>query len=505
MMRSFQFKLYLAFSILIMLTALPLALTWRGLNASSIYSERSERANEVLAAHLMLSERGQRLLRHVQSPEARPGDVKELALRDAVDTEVARARLAITNEVAAIGEAGAAEEYEELARLDAISRSLMLAVENDKDQNWRLLVKAAVDEEKRELAIAKDAQKRIDRGVRTSLFVDGIGVILVGAILIFWLQRQVQVPLNKLLAGTRALREGKLDYRIDLNMTDEFGRLGNSFDAMAADLERQRREIEEAQDNLERQVASRTAALAEANSQLVEAADRRRQFLADISHELRTPLAIIRGEAEVTMRSKPDLKSRDFALGRIAEHAQGMGRLVDDLLFVARTEAGEPKLKLKKLRFRDLLEEVVEDARVMLVSSGGTIELDSGNINIQVTADRDRLKQLILILLDNAIQYSQRSPEITIELSETEGGLMFRVHDRGIGISNLDLPHIFDRFRRGKNAEVRNGNGFGLGLPLAKSIVEGHGGKIAVESVKDHGTDVSVYLPCSGHSPEEVT
>ena len=141
----------------------------------------------------------------------------------------------------------------------------------------------------------------------------------------------------------------------------------------------------------------------------------------------------------------------------------------------------------------------------MLVSSGGTIELDSGNINIQVTADRDRLKQLILILLDNAIQYSQRSPEITIDLSETEGGLIFRVHDRGIGISNLDLPHIFDRFRRGKNAEVRNGNGFGLGLPLAKSIVEGHGGKIAVESVKDHGTDVSVYLPCSGHSPEEVT
>ncbi len=493
-MRSFRSKLYTAFAILILLIALPLALAWRGLAISSSYSERASRANEVLAAHLVLSERGQRLLRHVQSAEARPGDTSELRIRAEVATEITRARRAITDEVAMIGKGGAVEEVEELARLDAINQSLMRAAANEDDRAWRQLVQAAVAEEQRELDVISRARQRIDRAVRTGLFAAAISAMLIGGLLLFWLQRQVKSPLDGLLIGTQALINGKLDHRIGSKSVDEFGQLAASFDQMASVLERQTQQIAQARDNLEMKVASRTEALEEANTLLTEAADRRRRFLADISHELRTPLAIIRGEAEVTMRGKAGVAALKNALGRIADQALGMGRLVDDLLFVARTEAGEPKLRLATVRLGDLLEHAVTDVRPMLEADGGRIGYSSDSSDVRVAADPDRIRQLILILIDNAIRYSVGAPDIEVHLHDAPGGAVFRVKDKGIGIALSDLPHIFDRYRRGKQAQSQNENGAGLGLPLAKSIVEAHGGTITVDSTENKGTTVTVQL-----------
>lgn len=494
-MRSFRFRLFAAFAILILLIALPLVVTWRGLSRSGEYSQRATLAHRVLDAHLALSERGERLLRQVQSQGTSSNDARVRELRNAIAREMTRAREAITAEVELIGPGGAGEEVEELARLEQINQRLISEVEGRADGGWRRLVRAAILEEQREIALLNLARSRIDRAVQGTLLGSAIAAVLIGAALLFWLQRQIRQPLVRLLAGTEALTKGALDHRIGLASNDEFGRLGASFDQMAAVLEQQTETIARSRDELEATVATRTEALEQANAQLTEVADRRRRFLADISHELRTPLTVIRSEAEVAIRGGGVPAALGATLTRIGDQALAMGRLVDDLLFVARSEAGVPKLNLKPVRLEDILRHAADDVRQMIEADGGAMHLISDAKIPVVIGDADRLRQLVGILLDNAMRYSSAAPELTIEVLPSPGGVIFRVGDRGIGIASADLPHVFDRFRRGERARKQNGDGVGLGLPVAKSIVEAHGGTISIDSRDNQGTTVSVFLP----------
>jgi signal transduction histidine kinase len=310
------------------------------------------------------------------------------------------------------------------------------------------------------------------------------------------LYRAIEPPLRALTEGTLAVERGDLSHRVPHDQDNELGRLARRFNQMAEELERQQGLLLEGRAALQREIAERTEELAEANRRLTELDRHRVLLLADVSHELRTPLTALRGEAEVTLRgmSKPETVYRE-ALERIVNLAADMARLVEDLLFLARSEADEIRFEFKPVRLADLVREVVDDASIIARGKRIRLSLETLPTDLTVRADARRLKQVVLIVLDNAIKYSPPSSVIGIGLGRRNGSAELIVADQGEGVLPEDLPRVFDRFFRGENARARGIGGSGLGLPIARWIVEKHGGELVLASEPTGGTTVTMRLP----------
>jgi signal transduction histidine kinase len=310
------------------------------------------------------------------------------------------------------------------------------------------------------------------------------------------LVRSLRAPLAELLHGTRKLAEGELSYRIAVSGHDEFAELGKGFNGMATDLQAHQKALQDAHANLETIVEERTEELRQANESLRKIDETRRGFFADISHELRTPLTIIRGEGEISLRGKNKrIAEYKRSIDRIVEQAKHLSVLVNDLLFIARQGAGAARLNLQSIDLSALVEKVCGDAKVIAHNKAIGITLANGATHEMVRGDPARLRQLFLVLLDNAVRYSKPKGAIEVEVGRSDGRVTVRVSDAGVGIASEELDGIFERFRRGGNAAEMNEEGLGLGLPLAKAIVEAHKGKIEMESSVGEGTTVTVSLP----------
>lgn len=222
------------------------------------------------------------------------------------------------------------------------------------------------------------------------------------------------------------------------------------------------------------------------------------RFVSDASHELRAPLTAIQGNLELLRRhqSLPEAE-REEALAEVTREANRLSRLVADLLALARADAGVP-LSHRLLDLDEVVLDAYREARQL--SQGQTLTLDPFE-TIQVNGDEDRLKQLLLILLDNALKYTPTNGSITLGLQREASGSKITVRDTGVGISPEDLPHVFERFYRADPARGRDPGGTGLGLPIARWIVEQHGGKITLGSQPGQGTIATVYLPLPGGPP----
>ena len=265
---------------------------------------------------------------------------------------------------------------------------------------------------------------------------------------------------------------------------------------MAGELEAKNRDLEAAKADLEQAVTARTAELCDANAALEKADQVRRRFFADISHELRTPLTIIRGEAEIGLRGN-DKAIDDYkgTLHRVLEQAEHTARLVDDLLFVARQNAGETRMSRQAIALREIVESVCGDAEVLAEKRGVTVTLRQEVEEAVVSGDPGRLRQLFLILIDNAIRYSEARGEVSLYMGAAPKGVVVRVSDGGIGIGPDELERIFERFYRGDNASEHHTEGTGLGLPVAKAIADAHDGELVIDSRLGEGTTASVFLP----------
>ncbi|GIV65573.1 MAG: two-component sensor histidine kinase [Bellilinea sp.] len=219
--------------------------------------------------------------------------------------------------------------------------------------------------------------------------------------------------------------------------------------------------------------------------------DTQRRFLADVSHELRTPLTVIKGEVGL-MRLTNELDEE--SLRNIEKEVDRLTRLVGDLLLLAQAESGQLPLDLKPVELDTILLEVLQQMQIL---ASGKVNLRLEEIDqVMVRGDRDRLKQVILNLVANAINYTPAGGEVRLSLSKQGGQSCLKVEDTGPGIPPEDLPHIFDRFYRGDPSRKRTENsGFGLGLSIAKWIVDHHGGQIEVESQVGKGTRFTVGLP----------
>jgi len=215
------------------------------------------------------------------------------------------------------------------------------------------------------------------------------------------------------------------------------------------------------------------------------------RFLADVSHELRTPLTVIKGNVDLMRRMKildeESLVSIDQEAGRLT-------RLVGGLLMLAQAESGTLPLEMRAVELDTLLLEVFQEMRVM---AGERVKLKLNEIDqIQVQGDRDRLKQVLLNLTANAVQYTPQGGEVFLSLGKVGEQARLIIRDTGPGIPAEDLPHIFERFYRAEKSRTRTrGAGFGLGLSIAQWIVEKHGGKIEVDSKENQGTTFCIWLP----------
>ena len=219
------------------------------------------------------------------------------------------------------------------------------------------------------------------------------------------------------------------------------------------------------------------------------------RFVADASHELRAPLTAIQANLELLERHKDMSETdRDVAIAEAGREAERLSRLVADLLALARADAGVA-IRRQPVELDRLSLEAVQESRHL--AGGRRVEVEK-LAPVVVMGDEDRLKQLLLILLDNAIKYTSAAGDIRMRLQQDGSGAELRIRDDGVGIPSGDLPHVFERFYRADPARTRDPGGTGLGLPIARWIVEQHGGEIRLESEPGRGTEVIVRLPVRG-------
>jgi signal transduction histidine kinase len=218
--------------------------------------------------------------------------------------------------------------------------------------------------------------------------------------------------------------------------------------------------------------------------------DKQQAFIAHAGHELRTPLTMIRAAAEITQRKLPANDSRRGPVAAIIAEADRMGRLVGDLLLLSRLDAHALRVELRPVDLGRLVEEVTVSFGRVAFERG--VVLKSGPVQGKALADTDRLRQVLLILLDNALRHAPEGSGMEIESGSTGGKINLTVRDHGAGIAPEDLPHIFDRFYRGRGEMPESGSG--LGLAIAKELVEAMHGKIRIASDPGRGTTVTVEL-----------
>ncbi len=241
------------------------------------------------------------------------------------------------------------------------------------------------------------------------------------------------------------------------------------------------------------EVGQLTATFNDMLGRLETSFDTQQRLVADVSHELRTPLTTIQGNLDLLRRGAADDPAmRAEALAAIGNETARMRRLVNDLLLLAQADAGL-QLQLQPVEVDTLLLDVYRQGQVLSQGTGVRVRLGAEDQAV-VLGDADRLRQLLLNLVDNAIKYTPSGGDVTLTLKRQAGWVQISVADTGCGIPEQDLPHIFERFYRADRSRTRPG-GAGLGLSIAKWVAEAHGGELEVESEVGQGTVFTLYLP----------
>ena len=306
--------------------------------------------------------------------------------------------------------------------------------------------------------------------VNQAILWSAAGAIVIALFLGALLARTISRPVRELTAATQIVAQGELGHQVPVRSKDELGQLAASFNQMSADL-------------------AQSTAL-------------RRQMTADIAHELRTPLSVIRGYTEALSERKLEGTPETFDI--LHEETQHLSRLVDDLRTLSLADAGELPLTRRIAAPQALLERAASAYAVQAQRQKVSLQVEADQGLPEVEVDPDRMAQVLGNLVSNALRYTPAGGEILLSAyrcSERIGDhldtLRLGIRDTGAGIAPEDLPHIFDRFYRGGESRYKEQGESGLGLAIAKSLVEAHGGTISVESTLGEGTTFTISLPVS--------
>lgn len=301
------------------------------------------------------------------------------------------------------------------------------------------------------------------RSVNLSILITSVAVGILALVLGSLLFRQMISPLRALSRSARAIAEGDLGQRVAVHSDDEIGQVARSFNRMAE-------------------------SLAESDLQ-------RRNMMADIAHELRTPLTVVQGNLEALMDGVYDLTPENVA--GIHKQTVVLTRLVADLRDLALAEAGQLRLERKPLSLSDVIAQVTEGLDVQAREKDVTLKFELATNLPKVEADEQRIAQVLFNLISNALRHTPAGGTITVSAEPREDRVLVSVRDTGTGIPPEDLPHVFERFYRADRSRARATGGSGLGLTIAKQIVEAHGGQIWAQSWLGAGSTFAFSLPLS--------
>jgi two-component system, OmpR family, heavy metal sensor histidine kinase CusS len=297
-----------------------------------------------------------------------------------------------------------------------------------------------------------------------TLLLLAVPALLLAALGGFWLSRRALAPVDRITTEARRIRISNLETRL---------------------------EPPRAKDELHRLVVT----LNEMLERIDSAVKRMVQFTADASHELRAPLTLIQTAAEFSLRRERTREDLLDAMRKIVRESDRTSRLVDDLLLLARADSGNDGSALAPVDLCASARNAVEQAMILAEPKDIRVAADIPSEPIPVDGDERALSRLWLILLDNAIKYTNPGGSIRFELTATNGHAEAQVTDTGVGIAPEDLPHIFDRFWRADKVRSRSIGGAGLGLSIAQWIVERHHGNITVRSEPGKGSRFTARLP----------
>ncbi len=481
--------------------------------------DRMELANLSYQAHLRLSNDTYQLFKEFGDTMVlgdADGRAREIRLIANLRNDIVEIRRIIAAEIQLVG----SEEVEELAMLDKVEHKLdalintyemglrtnnskpdraglrILATQLDQqiDGEFNKLIQLALSEELEEVEETKAETRQLMANYIIVSILIGLLSIVAGIVAMVLIVRDIKYPIQALERGAREMALGNWNHRVPTDFTSELNAVSTALNDASKRAGVRQRNAEAEKQQLEERVTERTAELQVALNQLNHEVETRRQLLADVSHELRTPLTIIRGEAGVALRggAKTAEEYRE-ALVKAKEAAEHTASLVDDLLFVARQETGQTRLDLKDIDLSATLKNAVDRVRVVYSDDGFVIAFNSDLAEAPARIDERRLHQVMLILMENAHLYG--APPVFVSLSRIQSGYQIEVVDNGNGVADEEAAQIFERFFRGSNASTRYDGGTGLGLPVARSIVEAHGGSLVCDGRPGLGARFVINLP----------
>jgi two-component system OmpR family sensor kinase/two-component system sensor histidine kinase BaeS len=304
---------------------------------------------------------------------------------------------------------------------------------------------------------AGDFLGSVNRAVLWSSVVAGGIAIVLGSLLFL----QVIRPLRSLSAAAQGIAAGDLSQRAREDGQDEVGQVARSFNQMAASLQSYENE--------------------------------RRQTIAAIAHELRTPLSVIQGNLDAMLDGVLPTSEEELVL--LHRESRLLNRLIDDLRTLSLADAGQLDLQMAPVDLENLITETVERLQLHAEANGIRLKAVTPGDLPQILADEARLSQVLTNLVDNAVRYTPEGTVVEVAARSVSGGVEVSVNDNGPGIPAEDIPRLFDRFWRGEKSRSRATGGSGLGLAVAKQLVQVHGGRIWVGSELNQGTRFTFHLP----------
>ena len=312
-----------------------------------------------------------------------------------------------------------------------------------------------------QFAVTDPDASRIARHVDRYLLWAGVGVALLGTSLVWILARRTLAPVQRLGATARQLGRGDLSQRAEVTGPTEIRQLAHSFNTMASELE--------------------------------EAETRRRSLTADIAHELRTPTSNIQGYMEAIKDGV--FQATPETVDTIHEQSLLLSRLVDDLRLLAQVDGGELQLQRTQTRMEELVQSCVDAMRPRAEAKGVALRVDVVEALPELDLDISRIAQVVGNLLDNAVTHTPEGGSVTVSAHADADAVEVHVADTGPGIAPDDLQRVFDRFYRADPSRSRGTGGTGLGLTIARRLVEAHGGSMEAESVVGQGSRFIIRLP----------
>ncbi|MGG3562398.1 ATP-binding protein [Neobacillus rhizosphaerae] len=302
--------------------------------------------------------------------------------------------------------------------------------------------------------ILQDLEKEFLRSSNTAIFISGLIAAAMSVLFSIWIARKISKPLTNLMVAIKKIASGEKVDQVAISTRDEFSELGEAFNDMSHKLER--------------------------NEEV------RRSLVADVAHELRTPLTILQGKLESIQEGA--IEASEEVVLELTDEVYRLNRLVSDLQQLSLAEAGKLPLNKKNVDVKRLIDRICSTLQWLADEKEITLKHDRIPTACLLQMDADRMTQVIVNLIGNALRHTPEKGMVEISVVERDQAHLIQVRDTGHGIPEDVLPFIFDRFYKRDSSRSRHEGGTGLGLSIAKGFVEAHGGSITVASERNKGT-----------------